>query len=750
MSDSVVICEVGPRDGLQSVKAVMPTAAKKDWITALHAAGLKEIEVGSFVPARLLPQLADAAEVVAHALTLPELSVMALVPNLRGAQAAIAAGVHKLTIPVSASQAHSMANVRKTTEQMLSEVAAIVAYRNAHAPAVRIEANLATAFGCTIQGEVSEDQVVALASALADCGADETGLSDTSGYANPAQIRRLFYRVREAIGEKLGAAHLHNTRGLGLANCLAAFETGVRTFDSSLAGLGGCPYAPGASGNVVTEDLVFMFESMGVHTGIDLDRLMQAREPLRKGLPSETLYGMLPEAGLPKTFQAVSIKAEQAGQRREAKAQPSKRASERQARLPLAGLRVLEFSHMVMGPSCGLVLADLGAEVIKVEPIKGDSTRKLLGSGAGFFPLFNRNKKSLAIDLESEKGREIVERLLGGVDVVIENFKQGALDKFSFGPDALRARHPHVIYASLKGFLPGPYEHRTALDEVVQMMGGLAYMTGRIGDPLRAGSSVNDIMGGMFAAIAILAAIRERDRSGKGQVVQSALFENNVFLVAQHMMQFAITGAPAAPMPHRISAWGIYDVFTVRDQQQIFLAVVSDRQWKIFCELFGFESLWNDPLFKTNNDRVLQRESLIPHLREQLRHFSAAELAQRFASHGLPFAPIEKPEHLFQDPHLLASGGLVPMTLPDGRLTHTVLLPVSMRGQRLGLRSDPPALGADSLDLLQSLGLDDALIRQLEAQAVVRLAEPRENRQRPEPDEGIEQNSSRHDRFLQQ
>ncbi|NCX42994.1 MAG: hydroxymethylglutaryl-CoA lyase, partial [Betaproteobacteria bacterium] len=232
MSDSVVICEVGPRDGLQSVKAVMPTAAKKDWITALHAAGLKEIEVGSFVPARLLPQLADAAEVVAHALTLPELSVMALVPNLRGAQAAIAAGVHKLTIPVSASQAHSMANVRKTTEQMLSEVAAIVAYRNAHAPAVRIEANLATAFGCTIQGEVSEDQVVALASALADCGADETGLSDTSGYANPAQIRRLFYRVREAIGEKLGAAHLHNTRGLGLANCLAAFETGVRTFDS--------------------------------------------------------------------------------------------------------------------------------------------------------------------------------------------------------------------------------------------------------------------------------------------------------------------------------------------------------------------------------------------------------------------------------------------------------------------------------------------------------------------------------------
>jgi crotonobetainyl-CoA:carnitine CoA-transferase CaiB-like acyl-CoA transferase len=718
MSSSVLISEVGPRDGLQSVDAFMPTVEKKAWISALYAAGVREIEVSSFVPARLLPQLADAAEVVEHALSLPGLTVMALVPNLRGAQAAVAAGVHKLTIPVSASQAHSMANVRKSREQMIEEVAQIVAYRNAHAPRVHIEANVATAFGCTIQGEVPEDEVVELACALVACGADETGLSDTTGYANPAQIRRLFRRVRQAIGHKLGAAHLHNTRGLGLANCLAAYEEGVRTFDSSQAGLGGCPYAPGASGNVVTEDLVFMFESMGVKTGIDLNRLMQAREILKRGLPGEPLYGMLPDAGLPKTFIAASTDAT-----------PDGASDDVSAQLPLAGIRVLEFSHMVMGPTCGLVLADLGAEVIKLEPIEGDSTRQLLGSGSGFFPLFNRNKKSIAVNLKHEEGRAIVEKLLGSVDVVIENFKQGTLDKFSLGAEQVRMRHPRLVYASLKGFLAGPYEHRTALDEVVQMMGGLAYMTGRKGDPLRAGSSVNDIMGGMFAAIAILAALREREQTGQGQLVQSALFENNVFLVAQHMMQFAMTGKPAAPMPNRISAWGIYDVFTVRDQEQIFLAVVSDTQWKIFCDCFGFESLYQDPLFKTNHDRVRQRERLMPILRERLSVFSASELAGQFEAAGLPFAPIEKPEHLFEDPHLLASGGLVPMQLPDGRPTQTVLLPIAMNGRRLGLRNNPPALGADAKDLLQSLGFDEASVMRLQSEGVLNRSSMEESQQ---------------------
>ena len=298
----VLISEVGPRDGLQSVARTMPTAAKFAWIDGLHAAGLREIEVASFVPAKLLPQMADAADVVRHAVALPEWTVMALVPNVKGAEAAIDAGVHKITIPVSASAAHSLANVRRTREQMVDEVRAIVELRNARAPGVGVEVGISTAFGCTLQGEVPADEVVWLAAQVAEAGVDEVGLSDTTGMANPAQVRRLFHRVRAEIGERTGAAHMHNTRGLGLANCLAAWDVGVRTFDASLGGLGGCPYAPGASGNVVTEDLVFMFEAMGVATGIDLEKLIAARAPLQAGLPGESIYGMTPEAGLPRDF----------------------------------------------------------------------------------------------------------------------------------------------------------------------------------------------------------------------------------------------------------------------------------------------------------------------------------------------------------------------------------------------------------------------------------------------------------------
>jgi len=304
----VLISEVGPRDGLQSVARTMPTAAKFAWIDALHAAGVREIEVASFVPAKLLPQMADATDVVRHAITLPGITAMALVPNLKGAEAAIAAGVHKITIPVSASAAHSLANVRRTREQMVDQARAIVALGRDHAPRVTVEVGISTAFGCTLQGKVPEDEVVRLAAQLVAAGVDEVGLSDTTGMANPAQVRRLFQRVHAEIGDRTGAAHMHNTRGLGLANCLAAYDVGVRTFDVSLGGLGGCPYAPGASGNVVTEDLVFMFEAMGIATGIDLEKLIAARAPLQAGLPGEPIYGMTPEAGLPKGF-AQRVKA---------------------------------------------------------------------------------------------------------------------------------------------------------------------------------------------------------------------------------------------------------------------------------------------------------------------------------------------------------------------------------------------------------------------------------------------------------
>jgi len=384
-------------------------------------------------------------------------------------------------------------------------------------------------------------------------------------------------------------------------------------------------------------------------------------------------------------------------------------------RLPYEGLRVVEFTHMVMGPTCGMVLADLGAEVIKVEPLSGDKTRKLLGSGAGFFPMFNRNKKSLALDLQTPEGKEAVLRLIATADIVSENFKPGTMEKLGLGYDSLKTLNPRLIYVSHKGFLPGPYDHRTALDEVVQMMGGLAYMTGRPGDPLRAGTSVNDIMGGLFGAIGAMAALAQRAYTGLGQEVQSALFENNVFLVAQHMMQFAVTGQPAAPMPTRISAWAIYDVFKVKNDEQIFLAVVSDTAWAIFCDAFGFADLKSDERLSTNNDRVRARDWMMPLLRERLAAYSAAELSAVFEKNALPFAPITRPQDLFDDPHLQATGGLAPITLPDGRETQTVLLPLTLDGERPGVRLSPPRLGEHSAELLAELGYSAIEIEALSA-----------------------------------
>ncbi|MDT9697949.1 hydroxymethylglutaryl-CoA lyase [Streptomyces sp. P17] len=300
----VLVSEVGPRDGLQSVARPMPTDVKHGWIAALAAAGLPEIEVGSFVSPRLLPQMADAADVVREAVRIPGLTVLALVPNLKGAERALAAGTPKLTMPVSASRQHSMANIRKTPEEAVEEVRRVCALRDETPARQRfdVEVGVSTAFGCTMEGPVSEDWVITLAVRLAEAGADSVGLSDTTGYANPAQVKRLFGRLRRELGEKAGGAHLHNTRGQGLANVVAALEAGVTTFDASLAGLGGCPYAPGASGNIVTEDLVHLLESMGLRTGIDLERLIAARALISEGLPGEPLYGHVAEAGLPKGF----------------------------------------------------------------------------------------------------------------------------------------------------------------------------------------------------------------------------------------------------------------------------------------------------------------------------------------------------------------------------------------------------------------------------------------------------------------
>ena len=396
---------------------------------------------------------------------------------------------------------------------------------------------------------------------------------------------------------------------------------------------------------------------------------------------------------------------------------------ESRAAQPLKGLRVVEFTHMVMGPTCGMVLADLGAEVIKLEPIEGDHSRRLMGAGVGFFPMFNRNKKSLAVDLRKPDGAELARRLCATADVVAENFKPGSMAKYGLDYASLSATNPKLIYATCKGFLPGPYDHRTALDEVVQMMGGLAYMTGRPGDPLRAGTSVNDIMGGLFAAIGVLGALIQRGITGRGMEVQSALYENNVFLVGQHMLQYAITGKPAAPMPARDNPWAVYDVFTVAGGEQIFLAAVSDAQWQKFCDALGFPDLQAEPGLATNNQRVQERPRLLATLRERLQHRSAAELAGLMERAGLPFAPIRRPEDLYEDEHLLATGGLADVRLPDGpragETVKTTLLPFTLGGERLGVRMDPPRMGEHSRELLRAIGLDDARIDALQAQGVV-------------------------------
>lgn len=374
--------------------------------------------------------------------------------------------------------------------------------------------------------------------------------------------------------------------------------------------------------------------------------------------------------------------------------------------MPLAGIKVVEFSHMVMGPAAGAILAGLGAEVVRIEPVSGDATRYLKGSGAGYFPMYNRGKKSVCLDIKHPEGVALARRLIARQDVLLENFRHGSLDRIGLDYESLSVANPRLIYCSEKGFLPGPYQHRAALDEVVQMMSGLAYMTGPPGKPLRAGASVIDVAGGMFGVIAIFAALLERHRTGCGQKVTSALFETSVYFVGQHMAQKAVTGHAAQPMPVRVSAWAIYDVFQTRDGEQIFLGVVSDGLWRKFCSEFGLHDLAADPRYRTNDQRVQARDELLPRVRNLMATFSKADLIAKLETTDLPFAPIGRPEDLFDDPHLTASGGLATTLLPEGRLAQLPLLPIEMHGQRPATSGVLAHPGQHTYEVLGDIGLD--------------------------------------------
>ncbi|AYJ87825.1 CoA transferase [Sphingomonas paeninsulae] len=373
---------------------------------------------------------------------------------------------------------------------------------------------------------------------------------------------------------------------------------------------------------------------------------------------------------------------------------------------PLAGIRVIEFTHMVMGPSVGMILGDLGADVIRIEPPGGDPTRRLLGSGSGYFPMFNRNKRSICLDLKASGDLATARQLVENADVLIENFRPGALERLGLGYESFAQGNPALIYCTAKGFLSGPYQHRTALDEVTQMMGGLAYMTGPPGRPLRAGASVIDVTGGMFGVIGILAALQRRHRTGKGGEVKCSLFETTAFLVGQHMAQQAVTGEAAQPMPVRVSAWAIYDVFdTLNADEQLFVGVVSDSQWVAFCKSFALDAFAADATLAVNNERVLARDRIVPQVRALFAGMTRESLVAKLEQIGLPFAPITRPDELFDDPHLNAGGGLVDITIPGGAPTRLPALPLEFDGVRMGLRHDVPNINGDRDSILKECGL---------------------------------------------
>jgi len=389
------------------------------------------------------------------------------------------------------------------------------------------------------------------------------------------------------------------------------------------------------------------------------------------------------------------------------------------AALPLTGIRVLEFCHTIMGPSAGLILADLGADVIKVEPANGDPTRRRIGFAAGFFATFNRNKRSFAVDLKSDEGRALLYRLASTADVLLENFAPGTMDRLGCGYDVLAKQNPRLIYCALKGFLSGPYEHRPALDEVVQFMAGLAYMTGPPGQPLRAGSSVVDIMGGMFAVIGVQAALRERERTGHGQMVKSALFESTAFLMMQHMAGEVVTGQPLPPMPARQGAWAIYEPFATADGEQIFVGLTSNGHWQRFCEQFGRRDLLDDPAYETNEDRVRARETLKPIVAEIIARHELAELAETFDRIDIPFAPVARPGDLFDDPQLNARDRMLEIEFPGGRRAKLPRLPIEIGEHDFALRRQSPAIGEHTAAILAELGLDPGEIAELTSRGVV-------------------------------
>jgi crotonobetainyl-CoA:carnitine CoA-transferase CaiB-like acyl-CoA transferase len=395
-----------------------------------------------------------------------------------------------------------------------------------------------------------------------------------------------------------------------------------------------------------------------------------------------------------------------------------------QRELPLEGVRVLDFGHTVMGPSCGLVLADLGADVIRIEPPGGDRTRRLPGFAVGFFGSFNRNKGSVCIDLKDPRGRDIVRRLIRDADVLIENFAPGVMERLGLGWEDARAINERLIYCALKGYLPGPYENLPALDEVVQMQAGLAYMTGPPGRPLRAGASVVDLFGGVFGDVAILAALRERDRTGRGQLVRSSLFETTAFLVTQHMAASAIVGAPVPPMPgRRGAAWCVYDVFATADDP-VFIGVTSEAHWVRFCDAFPIDDLRDDPALRSHDDRVRERPRVVARLSELFGSLSSADVLARCRAALIPCAPVARPDQLFDDPHLGAAGGLLDVALNETVRARLPALPIEMNGARPALRRQPPAAGSDTRTVLAAAGLSQAEIEGLAADGVIDLGTP--------------------------